>query len=154
MDTYQEIKSRQQKEVNNFPIGAAFSKKQFSEMLIKLGAKDKSEVINVGGGVFVHVKNKERFLNLFLRHAEEMDNAIKQDQNGNGFIFQMFLYELRNHEYGYTMDETDTLQSLDISKKDLQENKALKNGLRLAKKAIAKEEEEQEIHFIPLEIAN
>lgn len=153
MDTYQEIKSRQQKEVNNFPLGAAFSKKQFSEMLVKLGAKDKIEILSVGGGVFIHVKNKERFINLFLRHAEEMDNKMKQDQNGDGFILQMFLYELRNHEYGYTMDETDTLQSLDISKKDLQENKALKNGLRLAKKAIAKEEEEQEIHFIPLEIA-
>ena len=154
MDTYQEIKNRQQKEVDNFPLGAAFSKKQFSEMLVKLGAKDESEILSVGGGVFIHVKNKDSLMALFDRHYEEMQNAIKQDEYGNGFIFQMFLYELRNHEYGYTMDETDTLRSLHISKEDLQKNKALQNGLRWAKKAIAQEEEEQEINFIPWEIAN
>ncbi len=38
MNAYKLLKDRQQKELDSFPIGAAFSNSQFEEMLQKWGA--------------------------------------------------------------------------------------------------------------------
>ena len=37
---YLELKQRQQKEVNDFPFGFAFSNQQFKEMMEKFGLKE------------------------------------------------------------------------------------------------------------------
>ncbi len=39
METYQELKTRQQKEVDALPLGFAFSEKQFEEMKAKLNSE-------------------------------------------------------------------------------------------------------------------
>jgi hypothetical protein len=62
-----------------------------------------------------------------------MDDAIKSDTTGEGFIKEMFSFQLGNHEYCYTWDETDALDSLGLTHEDVENNEALANGLRLAK---------------------
>ena len=45
----------------------------------------------------------------------------------------MFVYELEDHEYGYTGDDSDTLDALNLTIEDVLQNPALLNGLRRAK---------------------
>ena len=49
-----------------------------------------------------------------------------------GFIYDMFLYELRNHEYQLTEDEGDALDALGLTWDDINTNPALKSGLEKA----------------------
>lgn len=48
----------------------------------------------------------------FDRLHEELQAAIAQDTTGSGFIYEMFLCELADHEYGYTQDVGETLDAL------------------------------------------
>ena len=50
----------------------------------------------------------------------------------------MFNYELANHEYCITWDITDTLESLGLTREDIENNKNLKNGLEKAIKRFKK----------------
>lgn len=60
-------------------------------------------------------------------------NQMKKHKSKlNKKINEMFQFELINHEYGYTHELDDTIEALDLTKKQIRENKALKNGLLLA----------------------
>lgn len=132
METYQNLKDRHKKEFNQIEIGGAFNNKQFKKMLIELGAKDKTEVVSLGSGAFIHKNDKKKFLNMMTRHLDEIQNRIKTGEKRAEFITQMFLAELFNHEYGYTRDTTDTLEYLGISEEDIQADPVLKQGLKTA----------------------
>ena len=110
----------------------AFNDKQFKEGMRKLGLEpeDTDKVYKGIGGVFYKRTDSKRLRDLLDRHSEEMDKAIKNDTKKDGFVFFMFSYELANHEYSYTMDTTDTLLALGITKKDLEENKYMASCLR------------------------
>jgi hypothetical protein len=41
-----------------------------------------------------------------------MQDAIAADKTGDGFIFNMFLYELENYEFGYSRSISDVLEAL------------------------------------------
>ena len=51
-ETYSQMSFRHQKEVDEFPIGAAFSNKQFEEMMQKWGLKvtDTKAILSLGAG--------------------------------------------------------------------------------------------------------
>ena len=51
-------------------------------------------------------------------------------------MVQVFFYELNNHEFGYTMEEDDTLISLGYTQEDIENNPKLLLGLTKAKKDI------------------
>jgi hypothetical protein len=61
-----------------------------------------------------------------------MAAAIAEDKTGEGFIYEMFLYELDNHEYGYTGDTSDTLESLGYTAEQVLESPCLKRGIEKA----------------------
>ena len=50
METYRELKARQEKEVHALPFGFAFSETQFEEMKIKLGVKENCSASFRSGG--------------------------------------------------------------------------------------------------------
>lgn len=58
-----------------------------------------------------------------------MKDAIADDETGEGFIFEMFLYELDNHEYGYTGETEGALDALGYTADEVLENPKLKRGL-------------------------
>lgn len=136
MNAYAELKERQQKEVNAFPLGFAFSNQQFKNMMGKWGLTedDTDKIYSIGSGGFVRKSDADAMHEMFERHAKEHKDAIKADITGDGYIYQMFVYELANHEYGYTYELQDTLDALDITDEDLEKNEALRNGLRKALK--------------------
>ena len=132
MNLYLELKKRHQKEVNEFPMIFAFSPKQLEEGMEKLGVKDLNEIFKMHGGMFCRRTDIKRLQELMERHVKEMADAIKEDLTGNGFIFQMFNYELSNHEYCVTGDVEETLNSLGLSFEEIEKSESMKTGLRLA----------------------
>lgn len=138
-ETYSQMNSRHQKEVDDFPIGAAFSKKQFEEMMQEWGLKvtDTKKILSLGAGCYIRKSDEPAFTEMMKRHSRERKAAIKADQAGDGFIFQMFRDELNNHEYGYTGDESDTLECLGLTLEEIENNPALLAGFNKAKEHCA-----------------
>lgn len=138
MNKYLELRNRQQAEVNAFPMHFCFGEEQIRKKFEELGLDrekdlDKIEVIRGTGG-FVLKKDAPALREMLERHSREMEEAITGDKTGNGFIYEMFVYELGNHEYGYTYDASDTLRALGLTLKQIEENPTLKHGWDRAKK--------------------
>ena len=135
MNLYYELHMKQQKEINAFPIMFAFSNKQFDEGMQSLGLKptDTNKIYSIGGGGYIRKTDAKKLDDLLKKHKQEMQKAIDED-DGTGFIKDMFSYELDNHEYGYTRDLSDTLDSLDLTIDEINKDKKLRKGLQLALK--------------------
>ena len=67
-----------------------------------------------------------------------LSEAIGADETDDGFIYQMFLYELDIHEYGYTMDTEDALDALGYTAEEILGNPQLKRGIEKAFTEICK----------------
>lgn len=106
---YLELKARHMAELEAFPQCFAFSNSQLEEGLQKLGVSQ-ADIIGTGHGGFIRKADKERYCEMMFRISRESLEAM-QDED---YLFQAFAYELANHEYGYTFDDTDTLQSLGL----------------------------------------
>lgn len=140
METYKEMKQRHQSEIDALPLAFALSKEQYREKLAEWGIEEEDArsgaVVGIGGGGFCKANDHNEVLATFRRIQDENDAAIKADTTGDGFIYQMFLYELNNHEYSYTGDVDDTLTALGLTWEEMADNPALLNGLNKALKTI------------------
>lgn len=134
MENYIRLKNRHHKEISKLPIKWAFDNKQFNQILEhwNLTKNNFNKLIRIPGGGFM-LKKEEHLLDETLkRHKDEINNAIKNDNTGENFIFDMFNYELANHEYCVTGDCEPALYALDLSLEDIDNNKSLQIGLRKA----------------------
>lgn len=127
---YLEIREENQKEMNNFRIIFAFSNKQLTEGMKKLGLKhtETSKLLSIGAGGFILKQDRESFHKLMDR----MDRRIKENFNDPKFVYDMFNYELGNHEYRITYDIEPTLESLGLTIEEVNSNEILKEGLNKA----------------------
>lgn len=137
VNQYRSMMQKHQKEVNSLPIRFAFSQEQFATVLREWGLNaenpsDLEKIRKIPGGGFILAKDVPAMRAIFAKHRDERNNAIAADKSGTGFIYDMFLYELSNHEYGYTGDISETLEALHISDEDLNGNAGLQHGLDLA----------------------
>jgi hypothetical protein len=138
MSIYREIRDRQQAEVNTFPMFFAFNNKQFDEGMAKLGLSpdDTGKIYKLGStGGFYLKTDAPALYEMFDRHEKELSDAIAGDKTGDGFIFDMFMYELSNHEFTYTNRTDETLDALGLTAEDIERNPALRHGLAKACKA-------------------
>ena len=133
MNKYAELKNKLQKEFDEFPFGFAFSNEQFEKMKQELGVKDNSELISIGAGGFIRKTDEKALDELINGKEKRMKEAIASDPTGEGFIKDMFLYELANHEYCITYELDDTLYALDLTLEEIEKDPRLKLGLQLAK---------------------
>lgn len=133
MNKYAELKNKLQKEFDAFPFGFAFSNEQFEKMKEELGVKDNSELISIGAGGFIRKTDEKALDELINGKEKRMKEAIASDPTGKGFIKDMFLYELANHEYCITYELDDTLYALDLTYEEVMKDSRLKLGLELAK---------------------
>ena len=143
MNEYQKMRNRQQMEFNALPLGFAFGQKQFNEMMRGWGLhpeRDVKEVTCIGNGGYIQKKDVELLRQTSAQHSQELAAAIEADTTGNGFIFQMFYYELVNHEYGYTGEAEEALDALGYTLEQVQANQRLRRGFERACKKIMKEE--------------
>lgn len=135
MNKYKQLIEKHQKEFNAIEKFFAFNESQFKEGLKKLNCK-KDDITRINGVFFIRKIDVNNVKELLTRQTKELNTAIKNDKTGLGFIKDMFLYELDNHEYMYTYDLTDTLNSLGFSKDDILNDKSLHNGLTVAIKEL------------------
>ena len=70
---------------------------------------------------------------------------MMNDLTGEGYIKDMFEYELANHEYGYTYDLEDTLNAIGLSMEEINNDERLKHGFDLALNRYRENEEEEEL---------
>ena len=100
-ETYAQMKERQQKEFNEFPMMFAFSNEQFKEGCARLGVTDpKAELYRAPGGGFYRKSDAPRLHELTDRHAREMSEAMKVEE----FAVGAYCYEAANHEYQINWD--------------------------------------------------
>jgi len=139
MNRYQEMRKRHQTEFDSVPLGAAFSEEQFNTMMSGWGLdpeKDIDKICFIGCGAYIQKKDKDLLGQISARHEAEVKRAIEEDNTGLGFIKEMFLHELRNHEYGYTTDTGDTIESCGYTAEQVESDPRLKLGLETACKEI------------------
>ena len=135
MNDYKKMKEKHQQEINEFPMFFAFNNKQFDDGMKKLGLdpSEEDEIYKLGGtGGFYRKTDATKLNEMFKRHEEEMRKAMADDDD---FIFEMFNYELSNHEYIYTYDVTDTLNSLGLTADEVKNDKRLMDALQKACKS-------------------
>lgn len=139
---YIELRRRQQAEYNNLPIGAAFNDEQFKEMMENwgLGVGDTDKIARLVGGSFIQKKDLDHYHEVANRLINEIEEAIAADKTGDGFIYQMFLTELQDHEYSYTGDAEETLDALGYTVDDIRADARLLHGFN---KAVARAAEEE-----------
>ena len=145
MESYREMRERQQKEFNELPLGFAFSDEQFNKMMEGWGLNpekkgDLKKIVKIPYGGFVQKKDRDMVVETMKRHSREMEEAKKQDTDGTGFLYQMFLCELDNHEYGYTGGLSDTLDALNLTVEEVNASPAMLNALHKATTEIQKRE--------------
>jgi hypothetical protein len=127
MSRYTELKFKHQAEVDAFPLGFAFSEKQFNEMMEKWGLTpdDTDKIYHIGMGGYVRKSDAEAMHEMFDRHAAEHEAAMQDDE----YLFSMFNYELANHEFCITYDLTDTLDALGLTAKEIIKNYRMSDAL-------------------------
>jgi hypothetical protein len=140
MNRYADLKQRQQQEFSAFPMQFAFSDSQFAEGMAALGLEptDTDKIYKAPGGGFYRREDGPRLYDMMGRFDRELQEAIAGDQIGDGFIYEMFLYELDNHEYGYTMDTEATLDALGYTTEEVLGDPRLKRGIEKAVTEICK----------------
>ena len=122
----------------------AFSQEQFQEMMKEWGLRPKMDLDKIARlpfGGFVQKKDVPLIRDTFSRHREELQAAIDADPTGEGFIKDMFLCELENHEYSYTGTAEDALDSLGLSFEEVAADPRLARGLNLAEQEIMGQEQ-------------
>ncbi len=135
--SYEEMQKRHQAEFDEFPLTWRIGTEGLeglADAMNRLGL-DESEIdkVCIGPcGCLLKKEDKPRLTEMLERQRKEMSDAIAADKTGNGFIYQMFLKELNNHEYGYTGDVEDTLETLGYDWSDVETNNALRHGLTKA----------------------
>lgn len=146
MNKYVEMKEKHQKEVNNFPMKFAFSDEQFKKAMEELGLteNDLDKIVGIGAGGFIRKTDVNAYKEMGKRQFKEFWRAIQEDKVGDGFIKEMFLCELANHEYIITREIDDTLDALGLTEDDIRNNKNLRTGLLLAEKEYLEQYEKQE----------
>ena len=138
MNAYDEIKKRHQEEVNALPMYWAFTEERFEEVLKELGLtkNDTDKLCNTFGGGFCLASDAQMIADTLIRHHEEREAAIGADKTGDGFIKDMFLSELRNHEYTYTCDVEETVESCGFKIEQVENDERLRHGLEVAAKQL------------------
>ena len=136
---YQTLKNHQQEEWNAFPFGVAFNSAQYVEMMQKWELdpeQDKKKIASIGYGLYIRKRDLIALKKMSNKHHKELENAIKKDTDGTGFIKDMFLTELINYECGYTGDPEPALSALGLNADRINENSNLLNGFKAAWKEV------------------
>ena len=133
---YSELRQKQQKEVDEFPFGFAFSNEQFKEMMEKFGLSenDTDKIYSIGAGGYIRKSDADAMHEMFTRHEKERQQEIENDKDSSGYIYDMFRYELDNHEYCITYDLEPTLRALGLTEEEVNKNPKLLKGLKKALK--------------------
>ena len=135
MNKYDILKSKHQERFNSLPIGFAFSNEQFEEMMQNWGLKptQTDKICYVFGKTgFARKADLPLIKETIRKNDDEMAAAIADDKDGTGFIRDMFVSEMFNHEYGLTLDISEVLSALGITAETVNSDVRFQNAFKLA----------------------
>ena len=133
---YLEIKQKHREQVDAFPVQFAFNEQQVREGLERLGVDSIKDVVSTGHGGLIRKSDTRAFTDMFIKQAKTLLEACKDE----GFLTEALVYELSNHEYNISRDDSSTK---DVFKGVVDfESDHFKNCMNKAK-AIYKKEQEQ-----------
>jgi len=133
-DSYIEMEKAHQEDVNKFPIVWMFGTKsdeELNERLSQIGAKHIHECVGIPGGGVIRKADAKSLLEMLNKHERERKAFAKAEKN----LYDMILTEMKNHEYGYTLEPEDTLLALGKTKDDLTGDSAFGKAWKKAEKA-------------------
>jgi len=139
--TYAELKQKHQEEVNAFPFGFAFSNSQFNEMMANWNLdpeKDLDKLLSIGAGCFIRKQDREKYKEMAERHYQELKDFRKDEKE----FVKGLVYQLHNHEYGYSRYDEDleaALVALGLDLEDVKKDAHLKQMVQKAIKQCIKE---------------
>lgn len=142
---YEELKNKHLKEIAAFPMKVAFCDGQFKEVVDEwdLSFDENSDnyygkqLIPLGFGKYIRKKDARAFNNMLNHHRKEHLKAIEKDTTGEGYIYDMFVYELQKHKYKYTSRVDEILKALNISMETLLQNAVMSQAFAKACQYIA-----------------
>lgn len=114
---YSELLKAQSDAISAFPCAFAFNDEQLKQAMEKLWVSNISELCT-GYGWVLYKKTDAPALKAL---TEKLDHDKKECLKNPDNLKSAFIYELNNHEYGYTFDISDTLIALDLYGKQLTE---------------------------------
>lgn len=139
-NSYKELIDKQMAETNSFPVKTANNNEQFEKIVNEwnLSFDENSDnyygkqLIPLGLGMYIHKKDARAFNNMLNRHRKEHLKAIEEDTTGEGYIYDMFVYELQKHKYKYNSCVEEVLQTLNISVETLLQNSVMNRAFAKA----------------------
>lgn len=121
--TYVELKAKQSKEMNSFPLGVAFTQQSFETMMKKWGLtaskEDCKKILSLGCGCYIRKSDEEEFDKLLTKHKQEKIGFLSTDEG----LKDALQYEFGNQECGYTWDFEDGIKALGFNVKKFLANK-------------------------------
>lgn len=136
MKNYKEFKKQAEKETNELSSEVcffAFDKKQFAEGLEKFGIEREKApelIVPIGGGGFALKSSVNDLREMSKKHDKELAELMQNEE----FAVSAFDYELGNHEWVVTGDETDAIFALGYSVEDVKNSEHLLKCLKAALK--------------------
>lgn len=136
MNAYEQLITKQKKEYNAFPMYMCCCQKDYEEMMRYFGltTNDEDKITTVGLDTYCYIRksDEQAYCDMMKRHDNELKEAILNDKTGEGFIYEMFSYELKT--YGYISDELEeTLFNLTLKIEDKNVKDLLLHGYKKAK---------------------
>lgn len=144
MNKYAEMIRQHQAEFNKFPMFFAFSDSRFAEGMEKLGLKpsDTDKIYRMGNtGGFYRKSDSGKLRDMTQRHKDELKQAIAEDKDGTDFAYDMFYYELQNHEYCITLDVDDAISACGFTPEEVTADKILSKALGKAATQVLRDSE-------------
>lgn len=118
---YKKWKQAQQAKVDDLHLKFAFGNEQF-EMMLKewdLTTENmKEHIFSIGHGGYALKKDKDLILNVLCEK-----NDLKQRMKDDDFLKSAYMYEMSNHECGYTYDFEPMFEALNLKKEKLTKRK-------------------------------
>lgn len=124
LETYSQFSKRRQEEHDAFSkenIFYAFTNSQLDEALAERNIRPEVAAVvldKIPCGGFILRDKKDEYLLLLERFAKELETRLEDQE----FMLDALVYELSNHEYGYTLDPTDALESLGLRRDQVKDS--------------------------------
>ena len=126
---YEEFRNKRQDEFNNFKgVGFAYSNKQFNDLLKKLNTTS-DNLYSIGHGGYILKNRYNDFMDMLIKNDNELDELMKDYD----FCLSALKFELLNHEYGITYDNTPALEALNLTSEDLINNETVSRAYKEAR---------------------
>ena len=136
---YVEYKQKLSEAVGATPFIFAFTMESLESQLTEKGIKYENVedvVVNMGSGIHILRNDLEQY----LIDSETRQNEFEELMKNKKFAIGAFYCELKNHEYGWTLENEEALEAFGFTLQQVHSDEHLAMCLEAAEKAIKKEE--------------